>query len=32
LGETYPRPIVDHATQKEKAVALLASAAKRDAK
>lgn len=30
LGETYPRPIVDHATQKEQAIALLASAAKRE--
>jgi deoxyribodipyrimidine photo-lyase len=32
LGENYPRPIVDHATQKERAIALLASAAKREHK
>jgi deoxyribodipyrimidine photo-lyase len=29
LGETYPRPIVDHATQRDRAIALLGSVAKR---
>lgn len=29
LGETYPRPIVEHATQRDRAIALLGSVVKR---